>query len=160
MFSKVPPPLHEHVHTHTYLSLFYFGSWWISQKNNHETECQVWIRYFVFLLFTIQHRQLLSSNETHLSIISSARTLFTFPYRYADHFLYHLLRTAAHTLPLTQNSVKWKIDVPPARGRSVCFVCTSLFPSLSLSLYSGTKPAQCCGRRTSSSQTLGQSCRS
>lgn len=71
-----------------------------------------------------------------------------------------MLRTAVHTLPLTQNSVKWKIDVPPVRGRSVCFVCTSLFPFLSLSLYSGRKPAHCCGRRTSSSQTLCQSCRS
>lgn len=61
-------------------------------------------------------------------MISSPRIVITFPYCYTDHSLspsapHSRHRHKAHTLPLAQNSVKWKIDVPPARGRSVCFVC-------------------------------------
>lgn len=80
-------------------------------------------------------------------MISSPRIVITFPYCYTDHSLspsapHSRHRHKAHALPLAQNSAKWKIDVPPARGRSVCFVCIFIFfPPLSLGVWSGLSAA-------------------
>lgn len=94
----------------------------------------VCMKYFALLFHTIQ-RVLLSSSSTHLSIILCARRLFTFLHHDTDPlFLDHLLCTAVRTPQ--KNSVKWKIDAPPAKRQIRLFCLRRSLPlPLSLSLW-------------------------
>lgn len=83
---------------------------------------------WLFSMWLITFFQLDSSSHNFI-----CKNTFTFPYGDADYFLHHLFRTAAHALPLTQNSAKWKIDVAAARGRSLCLFVSNPTSPLSQS---------------------------